>query len=55
MKIINAVGQNCPMPVIMAKREIKNGELVESSQLLSYIENKGDVEMQRNDWINTLK
>ena len=39
----------------ISKREIKNGELVESSQLLSYIENKGDVEMQRNDWINTLK
>ena len=26
MKIINAVGQNCPMPVIMAKKEIDNGE-----------------------------
>ena len=26
MKIINAVGQNCPMPVIMAKKEIDNVE-----------------------------
>lgn len=26
MKIINAIGKNCPMPVIMAKKEIDKGE-----------------------------
>lgn len=39
----------------ISKKENKNGELVESSQLLSYIENAGQEEELKSDWTSTLK
>lgn len=39
----------------ISKKEMKNGELVESSQLLSYIENAGQEEELKSDWTSTLK
>lgn len=39
----------------ISKKEMKNGELVESSQLLSYIENEGQEDELKSDWTSTLK
>lgn len=39
----------------ISKKEVKNGELVESSQLLSYIENEGQEDELKSDWTSTLK
>lgn len=38
----------------ISKREIKDGETVENSQLLSYIENKDNI-TYNNDWVSTLR
>lgn len=39
----------------ISKKEIKNGEMVESSQLLSYIENEGQEDELKSDWTATLR